>query len=80
MEADPFYAEILGVESMLQLNDQPCDVSRKQQLGFPIPQEDTMTAYRQRMLAGDYEAKTKPKPEQPKTTRKRATAKRRTKT
>lgn len=66
----------LGVGSIQQLNDYEADVSRKLPLGFPIPQGDEMTAYRERMKAGVYEDKTEAKPPAKRRTAKRASGKR----
>ncbi len=58
--------ELLGIGSVGQLNDCPCDVSRKKPLGFPIPQGDDVTPYRERLKKGAYQekaaAKTPPAP------------------
>lgn len=67
----------LGVGSIQQLSDYVVD-KPKLPFGFPIPtSEDIVSAYRERMKAGEYEPPVK-KAEQPakKTTAKRATQKR----
>ena len=52
-----FYFDSLQVGAMQQLTDEPCDTSRKIPLGFPIPGGDDVTAYRERMKAGEYAEK-----------------------
>lgn len=77
MHDDDLYADQpLGIGSIQQLSDQPHDTGRKLPLGFPIPQGDDVTAYRERMKQGAYNP-----PDATKSTRrprKRATTKRKT--
>ena len=57
MNYDGFYVDVSGVGAIAQLNDVPCVVVRAFPFGFTAPKkEDTMTAYRERMLNGDYDA------------------------
>lgn len=69
---DDQYFDPLPLGTITHLSDEPCDTSRKIPLGFPIPGGDDVTAYRERMKAGVYDA---PQPEEkPKRATRRAKA------
>jgi hypothetical protein len=75
-DEDWIFVDSFGLGSISQLNDVAADVSHKQQLGFPIPQGDEVTAYRERMKAGEYDAAKKPAEKPANGRRKRSTIKR----